>query len=61
MKEDEPGTVEIIANGKASKEEISKIVKDVKETSGDSSAKALSAVKDAAKKQSDNKNKEDMK
>ena len=61
MKADEPGTVEIVTNGKATKQELGKIIKDAKEATGDSSGKILSTVKDAAKTQSDNKNKEDIK
>ncbi len=61
MKEDEPGSVQVVAGGKTSKEDLSKIVKAAKENSSDSSTKALNAMKDAATAQADNKNKDAIK
>ena len=61
MREDDPGTVEIVSGGKTTKQEMGKIIKDVKEETGDSSGKVLSKMKEAAQSQDDNKNKEDMK
>ena len=61
MKEDDPGSVQIVAGGKTTKEDLSKIVKSTKDNKSDSGTKALNAMKDAATAQSDNKNKEAIK